>query len=441
MKSRKIRVFPTLNQRKTLDEWFGAARWTYNKCLEAIKAKMASLNKKSLRALALNSDSALVKENKWLLDTPYDFRDEAMNDLLKAYDSNFAAGRTNFEIHFRSKKDNTQSLVVLKQRWNATRGVVSSVFSPRNLRAECPLPDDLPADARFIRTRLGQYFLCLPEPITQWTPGKQPIKPKRTPAGIDLDECGICVVAGTENQGPDPAKHCTVALDPGVRTFMTGYDADGRIIEWGKKDIARIHRLCSFYDKLQSKWSAQGVPKRNRRRMRRAGLRLQQKIRDLVDELHKKLARWLCLNFRVVMLPVFETSRMVPRNGRRLNSRTARAMLTWSHFRFRQRLLHKAREFEHCNIYLCTEEYTSKTCTMCGRIHEQLGGSKQFHCPSCHVLLDRDVNGARNILIKFLTQRVKSTSRNYLDVVPGLRLPSSGPFPGAEAGSTTTVWC
>ena len=37
-------------------------------------------------------------------------------------------------------------------------------------------------------------------------------------------------------------------------------------------------------------------------------------------------------------------------------------------------------------------------------IHSKLGGSKVFECPKCHIVLDRDVNGSRNILLKFLTE-------------------------------------
>jgi putative transposase len=47
-----------------------------------------------------------------------------------------------------------------------------------------------------------------------------------------------------------------------------------------------------------------------------------------------------------------------------------------------------------------TEEYTSKTCTKCGRINQKLGGSKVFRC-GCGMVLDRDFNGARNILLKY----------------------------------------
>jgi len=42
-------------------------------------------------------------------------------------------------------------------------------------------------------------------------------------------------------------------LDPGVRTFTTGYDPSGQAIEWGKGDIGKIYRLCHAHDKIQSK--------------------------------------------------------------------------------------------------------------------------------------------------------------------------------------------
>ena len=46
------------------------------------------------------------------------------------------------------------------------------------------------------------------------------------------------------------------------------------------------------------------------------------------------------------------------------------------------------------------EEYTSKTCGCCGKINHKLGGSKVFRCEEFQVVMDRDGNGARNILLK-----------------------------------------
>jgi len=81
-------------------------------------------------------------------------------------------------------------------------------------------------------------------------------------------------------------------------------------------------------------------------------------------------------------------------------------MLTLSPFRFRQHLLHKAREHPWCQVYVVTEEYTSKTCGGCGRLHDTLGGNKRFRHPQCNAAFDRDWNAARSILLKFLATYV-----------------------------------
>ncbi|CAG8855476.1 19339_t:CDS:2, partial [Gigaspora margarita] len=67
-------------------------RWTYNQCLIAVEKEGVERKKKDLRARRLNAINFQNKtELKWILETPYDIRDEAMNDLLKGYASNFAA--------------------------------------------------------------------------------------------------------------------------------------------------------------------------------------------------------------------------------------------------------------------------------------------------------------------------------------------------------------
>jgi transposase len=48
---------------------------------------------------------------------------------------------------------------------------------------------------------------------------------------------------------------------------------------------------------------------------------------------------------------------------------------------------------------ICTEEYTSKTCGRCGELNN-VGKSEIYRCSKCLLVIDRDINGARNILIK-----------------------------------------
>lgn len=118
--------------------------------------------------------------------------------------------------------------------------------------------------------------------------------------------------------------------------------------------------------------------------------------------MHKKLATFICQTFRVVIIPEFSTSQMVSRKHRKIGSKTARGMYTWAHYRFRQRLLHKAQAYSDRKVILCNEAYTSQTCGHCGGIHSKLGGAKTFRCPQCRHTLDRDANGARNIFLKYL---------------------------------------
>ncbi len=196
-------------------------------------------------------------------------------------------------------------------------------------------------------------------------------------------------------------KERVVALDPGVRTFHTAYDPSGFVMEFGKNDIGHIYRICAHMDKLQSRIAVdKQLRHKARYRIRRAWRKMQWRVHNLVDECHKKIVKFLCANYSVVLLPSFETQQMIVRNQRKITSKTVRAMITWSHYRFKQRLLFKRQEHPWCKVVICDEAYTSKTCGMCGNLHHSLGGNKKFVCPTCGAEIDRDVNGARNILIK-----------------------------------------
>ena len=81
---------------------------------------------------------------------------------------------------------------------------------------------------------------------------------------------------------------------------------------------------------------------------------------------------------------------------------TVRGMYMWSHYRFRQRLLHKAREYPWCRVMVTEEPYTTQTCGSCGQLHRKIGRNKVFICPHCNVVLDRDINGARHVLLRYM---------------------------------------
>ena len=128
------------------------------------------------------------------------------------------------------------------------------------------------------------------------------------------------------SQAPDQVR--VVALDPGVRNFITWFSEDG-CGKLGQEDFGRIQRLCQHQDNLLSR--AARAPSKRRRNMRRAAQRMTVRIQNLINELHHKTARFLADNFDVILLPDFKTSGMVTRSQRRIRSKTVRNLLSFAH--------------------------------------------------------------------------------------------------------------
>jgi putative transposase len=118
---------------------------------------------------------------------------------------------------------------------------------------------------------------------------------------------------------------------------------------------------------------------------------------------HYDAAHVLLDSYDFIIVPKFETSKMVKKVDRVVNSKVARAMYTWRHFMFRQRLSSKAEMDQSKHMRIVGEPGTSKTCGNCGNWNANLGGKKVFFCRQCGVEMDRDVNGARNNLLAELT--------------------------------------
>jgi hypothetical protein len=112
-KSIMIRLYPNKSRKQELNKWFGTARWTYNQVVASLRASPGDISKyavvKELRNDFVNKKSSNHEENfadkPWVTKSPYDIRDAALNDVVKAYMSNLAKeNNNNFTIHFKKKK-------------------------------------------------------------------------------------------------------------------------------------------------------------------------------------------------------------------------------------------------------------------------------------------------------------------------------------------------
>ena len=203
-----------------------------------------------------------------------------------------------------------------------------------------------------------------------------------------------------------------VGLDPGVRSFQTTYDTDGVSYSIGENSISRADRTSQIASRLRDgiKRSRKNGEKvfekvKKTKGMSRKARKLEESIRNKMSDIHRKTSKFLCSQYDVVILPEFRSQKMSEKKDslgnwkRKVGKTTARTMIRWGHFTFRSLLIAKGIQ-TGTKVVIGTEEYTSKTCTNCLKINYDLGSNKTFRCPNCSLVIDRDINGARNILLK-----------------------------------------
>ena len=313
-------------------------------------------------------------------DVPYQIKGDAVREAWQAVKNAKIKGKQTGEyqdLRFQSRRMPTQSLFI------PSSAIHENGIYPRIL-GDLQYTEELPAE--FYKKREKG----IPKPTDE-------IQDSRL-----LCENGnwyLCVTYKETKDTPPTGAMRVVALDPGVREFLTYFSETG--FGWlGTQAINRIQRLCSHLDRLLSR-IATCTLRRKKRTMRRAANRIRKRIISLVKELHCKLVHFLVSNFDVILLPSFDTSKMTQRGNRRIRKKSVRQMLTLSHYQFKQRLLMKA---EQCgkHVFIVNEAYTSKTVSWTGEVKKKLGGSKIITAENGKSM-HRDLNGARGILVRFLT--------------------------------------
>lgn len=353
VKSKKIRIYP--KNKSQVRKWFGLARYWYNKTVEHLSQKDTKASLYDVRKILQDPD----KHESWAFDCPQRIREHAMSDACEAVKNaklKYKSTNTFNKVSFKRKRGK-QNFGFDKSSLNDNFVFSRKVMKTTFYASEKYKPE---LEGTEICSENGRYFLIVPY--------------------------------RTNIKKPDNQRLDMVSIDPGVRTFATFYSPEmfGKI---GNGDFCRIYRLCKYVDDMISKRTK--AKARSKRRLSKAIDRLKWKIHDLISELHHKIAYFLVTRFDRIYLPTFETSQMVTK----LASKTARNMLTFRHYEFKQFLKAKAKEYSSAVIDVC-EAYTSKTCSFCGNIHN-IGSKKMLKC-SCGVEIDRDLNGARGILLRAL---------------------------------------
>lgn len=365
----KIKLYPNKQQEQVINKILGCYRFVYNHML-ALKQQEYNDNKVSLylKDLSKYFFSTLRKDEKysWLKEQNTHVMVQPIRQMLVAYDRFFKL-HTGFP-KFKSKKDRQSALFPIEaiSRKNTFETKhISLIKSLKNIKFRCSdlyfkrlqTYKDSIRSATMSKTKSGNYFLSILIDI----PEDEVVKFKRTGE--------------------------SVGIDLGVKDFVI--TSDGEVFEnkhFFKKQENRIK-------KLQRQLSRKVKGSNNREKAR---IKLAKAYEHLVNQRENYI-------HSVVneLLRYYDTIYMEDLNvkGMLKNHNLAKAIQEVGFYRFKSVLLDKSLNNGKKVVFVDRFYPSSKTCSCCGYVYRKLTlKEREWKCPDCGEIHDRDLNAAMNIL-------------------------------------------
>ena len=361
-KAYKYRIYPNKEQQILIAKTFGCCRFVYNyyldKRIQAYKENKTSLNYYD----CANNLKDLKKEFEWLKEVDAISLQSSLKNLDSAYQK-FFKEHSGFP-KFKSKKTHRFSY--------KTKSVNNNI---QFLNNHIKLP------------KLG------------WVK----VKDKQVPQGRILNAtisqepsgkyyCSICCI-DVEIQ-PLPQTNNQVGVDLGIKDFAITSDGvkynNPKYLQQSLDKLAKLQRSLSRKTRGGSNW--------NKARIKVA--RLQEKIKHQRQDYLQKLSTELIRENDIICIEDLQVKNMVQ------NHKLARSISDVSWSEFTRQLQYKADWYRRQIIKVDKYFASSQTCSCCGNkfpITKDLG-VREWICPNCKSVLDRDINAAINILNEGLKQ-------------------------------------
>jgi putative transposase len=182
-----------------------------------------------------------------------------------------------------------------------------------------------------------------------------------------------------------------IGVDLGVKTLLMGADDAGNVIGIpGPKPLGTALRKLKRASRAHSRKQPGSA---NRRKSADRLARIHARVANVrADALHKATTD-LARRYETVVIEDLNVA------GMTRNRRLARAVSDQGFGRVRAMLVYKTAW--NCGILVVADRWmpSSKTCSGCGIVKAKLSlAERTFRCGSCGLVLDRDVNAARNLL-------------------------------------------
>lgn len=369
---KKITVAFTKEQKQIINRWFNATTLLYNETINFIKNNPDNndrLNYKKLRTYYLKDirNNIIQKSQVESINKNTKIYTHIMDCAIKSACAMYKSAITNFKNgyirHFRIRK-------LKHSRANKVMEIEPVYFNYKGVVSLCPkIFDDIKyyynnkeyklttisnACNLQYNTKLDKYYLFIPQLHTS----VENIRPKEV-----------------------------ISIDPGIRTFMTCI-TENEVIQFDNT-TERIKEEIEKKDYINNLKCKKKVKKK-------IETRSNNRIHNLVTELHWKTIKYLTDNYKVILIGNLSTNGIVNNKTSKITKITKRLAYALSFYKFRQRLEYKS-NIKGNKCVIVDESYTSKVCSSCGNCKEDLGSNKVYECNKCKIILDRDVNGSRCI--------------------------------------------
>ncbi len=351
-KAFRYRIYLTAEQEQALTAQFGHARFVWNWALALRKAAYKETGK-GIGYCELKRWATALKyqpEMEWLREADSQVLQAKIQDLERAY-KNFFEKRTKFP-RFKSKRDGQS--IRYPQRFKFDE---NSTYLPKvgwvKTKFHRPL-EGRPKNITVSRTKTGKYFVSI--------------------------QCEVEMVEQTARDGE-------IGIDLGVKSFLAtseGWKRDNpRHLQRAEKKLKRLHRQLSRRVK--------GSAAREKARILFA--RQHETVANQRRDFLQKLSTKLVGRYGLIGMEDLNVRGMVK------NRRLAKAIATTGWGAFRRMLEYKGGWY--CSYVHKVDRFfpSSKTCNHCKYVLDELPLSvREWQCPICRTIHDRDINSAINML-------------------------------------------
>ena len=361
LKAIKIRIYPSAEQVDFINKQLGCCRFVYNNCLAFRKDSYQNEHISVSSSEAVKHITVLKKDNEWLKHVHSKVLQQSVRDMNQAYD-NF------FKLHrgfpkFKSKHDNRQSCRFPKDAFIGVRGNrIDLIKVLKDIHFKCSRNDE-------------RYLNRNQDKVKSITLSKEPNGKFYLSVLIDKPLRQV------------PQSSSMVGLDLGIKDFAV--TSDGQVIEnfhFKKNEESRLKRL-------QRQISKKIVGSKNREKARLRFAKLNEKIRNKKLNFLRDVTNHLIDENQVIVMEDLNVKGMVR------NHKLAESISEVNWGEFRRRLAYKAAWHGRQLVFIDRFYPSSKRCNHCGYIYKELTlKDRQWVCPECGSLIDRDYNAALNIL-------------------------------------------